>query len=114
MEKIEISIELLQEIQEDLRTQRIQNMELHSQLDSVRRCLNQAEFHMPKRSDVDGMPGSISKINSVIEKALKKEKEQPKQVPVVEENKPIPVEPAPVVVPIEDKTTKAKQPKTKP
>lgn len=72
MDKIEIPVELLQLIQKELRELRLTNMELHSQLMAVKRCLSQVEFHMPREDKVEAIPTVIAKINSEIEKHNKR------------------------------------------
>lgn len=72
METIEISIELLQEIQSELRKQRVTNMELYGQLSTIRRLLQAAEIHLPSEKEVEYVPSVISKINEAIQKSQKK------------------------------------------
>jgi hypothetical protein len=74
MDKIEISIELLQEIQSEMRKLRLSNMELHGQLMAVKRCVGALEMHLPRETEVEYIPPVIAKINQEIEKTLKSEK----------------------------------------
>lgn len=76
MDKIEIDIELLQEIQKEIRNLRVSNMELHSQLDAVKRLLGSIEVHLPRETTIEYMPEVLAKINKTIEKSQKKESEE--------------------------------------
>lgn len=73
MDKVEIDVEILKEIQRELRSQRVENMELLSQLDAVKRLLGSIHFHLPKESSVEYMPSVVSTINQIIEKSQKKD-----------------------------------------
>jgi hypothetical protein len=83
MDKIEIPVELLREIQKELRNQRLTNIELHSQLDSVKRILNQVDMHLPRENKVEEMPPIFAAINQVIEKHLKKDQVEDKSTKTV-------------------------------
>lgn len=81
MDKIEISVELLQEIQRDIRKQRLTNIELFDQLMAIKRLLNAAEIHLPSEKEVEYNPPVISKINEAIQKSQKKlETEEKKKI----------------------------------
>lgn len=83
MDKIEIPVELLREIQKELRNQRLTNIELHSQLDAVKRILNQVDMHLPRENKVEDMPPVIAAINQTIEKHLKKDQVEDKSTKTV-------------------------------
>jgi hypothetical protein len=71
-DKVEIDFETLNEISREIRSLRVMNMELHSQLAAVQRLLVSINSHMPSEGAVEYVPGVLAKISKLIEKDEKK------------------------------------------
>ena len=91
MDKIEIDIEVIQEIQKELRNNRLANMEFHNQLTAIKRLLMAIELHLPTEKEVSYVPPVMAKINEAIQKAQKKELADEKKAKLEDKSEKAPV-----------------------